>query len=167
MRPLNQWQFGFAPRLAALYAAIFVMGGIQLPFFPVWLKAKGLDPGMIGVVLAAPMTRAHGSLFRSPTRQPTRDALRGTILVASCPGAARLTRCSASPRRGGDPDRLCADRAGADAGDAALRDLRAKGLSARPRLWAGAAVGLGGASSSGTFIAGFATDTIPRAISFG
>jgi hypothetical protein len=31
--------FGFASRLAALYAAIFVMGGIQLPFFPLWLKA--------------------------------------------------------------------------------------------------------------------------------
>ena len=31
---------GFAARLAWLYAALFVMAGIQLPFFPVWLKAN-------------------------------------------------------------------------------------------------------------------------------
>ena len=35
--------FGFAPRLAALYAGLFILVGIQLPFFPLWLKAKGLD----------------------------------------------------------------------------------------------------------------------------
>ena len=29
----------FAARLAWLYAALFVLAGIQLPFFPVWLKA--------------------------------------------------------------------------------------------------------------------------------
>ena len=46
---------GFATRLAALYAAIFVMGGVQMPFFPLWLEAKGLDPRMIGMVLAAPI----------------------------------------------------------------------------------------------------------------
>ena len=55
MRPYTQMQVGFAPRLAALYAGLFVMGGIQLPFFPVWLKAKGLDPQMVGLVLAAPI----------------------------------------------------------------------------------------------------------------
>jgi MFS transporter, PPP family, 3-phenylpropionic acid transporter len=41
-------------RLALLYAAIFVAIGIQLPFFPVWLAAKGLDAPAIGFVLAAP-----------------------------------------------------------------------------------------------------------------
>ena len=47
--------FGFAPRLAALYAGIFMLGGIQLPYFPLWLKAKGLDAEQIGIVLAVPM----------------------------------------------------------------------------------------------------------------
>ena len=28
--------------------------GIQLPFFPLWLEAKGLDAAQIGIVLAAP-----------------------------------------------------------------------------------------------------------------
>jgi PPP family 3-phenylpropionic acid transporter len=45
----------FVRGLALFYAALFVSIGIQLPFFPLWLEAKGLDAGMIGLVLAAPM----------------------------------------------------------------------------------------------------------------
>jgi PPP family 3-phenylpropionic acid transporter len=37
------------------FAAYFVLIGIHTPFFPVWLAAKGLDAGEIGIVLAAPM----------------------------------------------------------------------------------------------------------------
>src|SRR5882672_11338698 len=43
----------FAPRLALLYAAFFLTAGWHLPFFPVWLSARGLDPAAIGLVLAA------------------------------------------------------------------------------------------------------------------
>jgi MFS transporter, PPP family, 3-phenylpropionic acid transporter len=45
----------FALRLAFLYAALATVFGIQLPFFPLWLKTKGLDPQAIGLVLAAPI----------------------------------------------------------------------------------------------------------------
>src|SRR5690349_20988712 len=55
MKPARVTFFGFVPRLAAFYAALFILPGIQMPFFPVWLKAKGLDPTMIGIVLAVPM----------------------------------------------------------------------------------------------------------------
>ena len=55
MPALHGSKIGFAPRVAAFYAAFFVMIGIHMPFFPVWLKAKGLDPAGIGLVLAAPM----------------------------------------------------------------------------------------------------------------
>lgn len=52
----------FAPRLAALYAALFLAAGWYLPLFPVWLAARGLDPGAIGVVLAAfQFTRIAGT----------------------------------------------------------------------------------------------------------
>ena len=30
---------GLVPRLAIFYAALFVLPGIQMPFFPVWLEA--------------------------------------------------------------------------------------------------------------------------------
>ena len=34
----------FVRRLALFYASVFVALGVQLPFLPVWLAAKGLDP---------------------------------------------------------------------------------------------------------------------------
>ena len=40
----------FAWRLALFYAALFVALGVQLPFLPVWLAAKGLDADMIGAI---------------------------------------------------------------------------------------------------------------------
>ncbi len=46
---------GFAWRMAVLYGAMFALAGTQLPYFPVWLGAKGLDSNEIGLVLAAAM----------------------------------------------------------------------------------------------------------------
>ena len=34
------------------YAAYFLILGIQLPFWPVWLESRGLSAGEIGTVLA-------------------------------------------------------------------------------------------------------------------
>jgi PPP family 3-phenylpropionic acid transporter len=42
-----------APRLALFYAAVFLLAGIQLPFWPVWLAGRGLGVSEIGLVLAA------------------------------------------------------------------------------------------------------------------
>jgi PPP family 3-phenylpropionic acid transporter len=44
---------GVAIRLSAFYAATFLVTGIQLPFWPVWLAARGLTPREIGLLLAA------------------------------------------------------------------------------------------------------------------
>jgi MFS transporter, PPP family, 3-phenylpropionic acid transporter len=44
----------FATRLTLLYGAVFVFMGISLPFFPVWLKARGIDVGWIGLITAVP-----------------------------------------------------------------------------------------------------------------
>ena len=38
-------------RLSLFYAAYFAMGGFMLPFFPVWLEAKGLTAANIGIVI--------------------------------------------------------------------------------------------------------------------
>ena len=46
---------GFALRMATFYAAFFLFGGIQMPYLPAWLQARGLDAREIGIVLAAPM----------------------------------------------------------------------------------------------------------------
>jgi PPP family 3-phenylpropionic acid transporter len=42
-----------ALRLGAFYAALFFTQGVLLPFWPVWLSARGLSVGEIAVVLAA------------------------------------------------------------------------------------------------------------------
>lgn len=42
-----------AMRMAVFYAAIFAMIGIHVPFWPVWLAAKGLTPTEIGAIFAA------------------------------------------------------------------------------------------------------------------
>lgn len=42
-------------RLSVLYAAIFALIGIMLPYWPVWLDARGLGPGEIGLITGAAM----------------------------------------------------------------------------------------------------------------
>ncbi|MBM3581922.1 MAG: 3-phenylpropionate MFS transporter [Alphaproteobacteria bacterium] len=44
---------GDAIRLSFFYAAFFVFAGIHLPFWPVWLAAKGIDAEGIALIIAA------------------------------------------------------------------------------------------------------------------
>jgi PPP family 3-phenylpropionic acid transporter len=44
----------FARWLKLFYGTTFGLGGTYLPFFPVWLKAVGIDPSWIGMIAAAP-----------------------------------------------------------------------------------------------------------------
>jgi PPP family 3-phenylpropionic acid transporter len=49
---VNETPFRIAARFAAFYGALFLVLGVMLPFWPVWLKSRGLDAGQIGLVLA-------------------------------------------------------------------------------------------------------------------
>lgn len=46
---------GFAVRMSLFYAAVFVLIGVNMPYFPVWLDWRGLSAREIGAVLAAPL----------------------------------------------------------------------------------------------------------------
>lgn len=46
---------GASGRLSFLYAALFFELGVNLPFFPLWLRAQSLGDEAIGIVLAAPL----------------------------------------------------------------------------------------------------------------
>ena len=73
----------FVPRLAAFYATLGIATGFGMPFFPLWLEYKGLDPSAIGIVLAAPMVVR---IFCVPlvTRVADRfNALRAAILISA------------------------------------------------------------------------------------
>jgi len=154
---------GFAARLSALYAALFVLSGVQMPFFPVWLKAKGLDAATIGLVLAVPMVVRVAAIPFATRAADRRDALRATIVTAcafSVAGFALL----------GFADSVAAIFAAYALASLAfmpimpLTDAYAlKGLAARGRAYG--PVRLWGSASFilGTFAAGFAADAFaPR-----
>jgi PPP family 3-phenylpropionic acid transporter len=45
----------FELRVSLIFAALFLSMGVHLPYFPLWLEAKGFDAEQIAVILAAPM----------------------------------------------------------------------------------------------------------------
>jgi MFS transporter, PPP family, 3-phenylpropionic acid transporter len=150
---------GFAARLAAFFAAMFVVLGVQLPFFPVWLKAKELDAGMIGVVLAAPILVRVFSIALAARLADRRNALRTAIIVT---GAASMAGYTLVGLASGPVGILAAYALAALAFTPlmplaetyALMGLAARGRAYGPvRLWGSAAF------IAGTFVAGFATDT--------
>jgi len=80
----GQFQIGFLPRLAALYATFFVVAGIHQPFFPVWLKAKGLDAAAIGLVLALPQIVRILAIPLVTRAADRRDQLRPALMITCC-----------------------------------------------------------------------------------
>ena len=149
------------PRLAIFYAALFVLPGIQMPFFPVWLEAKDVDAGMIGVVLAAPIVArllAVPVLMREADR---RDAVRAALIVCGFAAAAGYTLVGLSAGAvlilvayaltslATTPQMPLAETY-------ALKELAARKRAYGPvRLWGSFAF------IAGNFVAGFAADVIP------
>jgi PPP family 3-phenylpropionic acid transporter len=154
-------KIGFAPRLAAMYASYFIVAGIQMPFLPVWLKAKGLDPGTIGLVLAMPMLLRMLAIPVVTGQADRRDALRAAIILTSClsvagyalvglaEGASAILIAYALVSLAFTPTLPLTETY-------AFKGLTARGRAYGPvRLWGSAAFILG------TFVAGYAVDVIP------
>jgi MFS transporter, PPP family, 3-phenylpropionic acid transporter len=81
----------FALKLGLFYAAYFFFGGVLLPFFPLWLGDKGLDPRTIGFVIAAPTV---ARIFATPIISHHADrhrALKATLVIASIVGTLAMT----------------------------------------------------------------------------
>lgn len=47
--------FAFGARISLLYSAIFFHVGLYLPYFPLWLKARGLSATQISIILSLPL----------------------------------------------------------------------------------------------------------------
>ena len=73
----------FARLMALFYASTFVALGVYMPFLPVWLAAKGLEPQTIGVVLAMPMILRLFAIPIATRAADRRDALRAVIMAAA------------------------------------------------------------------------------------
>lgn len=73
----------FARRLSLYYAALCLVLGVQLPFFPIWLDAKGLDARAIGLVLALPMVVRVLTVPVIAREVDRRNALHTGLIAAS------------------------------------------------------------------------------------
>src|SRR3954469_9713247 len=73
----------FARRLALFYGAVFGCVGTYLPFFPVWLKAVGLDPAWIGLITAVPSVTRFTVLPLVTSLAERRRALRGAMIATA------------------------------------------------------------------------------------
>lgn len=161
MQPARVTFSGFVPRLAVFYAALFILPGIQMPFFPVWLKAKGLDPKMIGVVLAVPMVARVLAIPVVTHAADRRDAIRAAIVLACVASVAGYTLVGLSAGAVAiliayTLTSLASTPVMPLAETYALRGLAARGRTYGPvRLWGSVAY------IAGNFVAGFAADLLP------
>ena len=73
----------FATQLALFYASLFGLVGTHLPFFPVWLKAVGIDAAWIGVITALPAISRFTALPFVTGFAERRQAVRQAITVTA------------------------------------------------------------------------------------
>src|SRR3984957_20019477 len=73
----------FATRLALFYGAIFALIGCHLPFFPVWLRAVGIDAAWIGVISAVPAVTRFTALPVVTGFAERRGAVRGAMMATA------------------------------------------------------------------------------------
>jgi PPP family 3-phenylpropionic acid transporter len=72
----------FAVRLALFYSAVFAVSGTHLPFFPVWLKAVGVDAAWIGIINALPSLTRFTTLPQITAFAEKRHAIRAGIMIS-------------------------------------------------------------------------------------
>lgn len=73
----------FAFRLALFYGAIFALIGSHLPFFPVWLRAVGIDAAWIGIIAAVPPLTRFTILPLVTGFAERHGAVRGAMMVTA------------------------------------------------------------------------------------
>jgi PPP family 3-phenylpropionic acid transporter len=73
----------FASRLALFYGAVFALIGSHLPFFPMWLKAVGIEASWIGIIAAVPAVTRFTVLPFVTSLAERRRALRGAMIVTA------------------------------------------------------------------------------------
>ena len=80
-----------ALHLSILSAILFLPLGLHLPYFPVWLAARGLSPGEIATVLAAPMVLR---VVATPVIAATADKRGIAVMLAACAVVMFISYCA-------------------------------------------------------------------------
>jgi PPP family 3-phenylpropionic acid transporter len=73
----------FATSLALFYGAVFALIGAHLPFFPVWLRAIGIDASWIGIIIAVPAVTRFTVLPFVTSLAERRASLRSAMIVTA------------------------------------------------------------------------------------
>ncbi|KRQ10397.1 MFS transporter [Bradyrhizobium manausense] len=73
----------FAVSLALFYGTSYGVLGTHLPFFTVWLKAIGIEPGWIGIISAVPAVTRFTTLPVVTGLAERRRALRGAMILTA------------------------------------------------------------------------------------
>jgi PPP family 3-phenylpropionic acid transporter len=73
----------FATRLALFYGSLFGLIGTHLPFFPMWLKAIGIDASWIGIITAVPSVTRFTVLPLVTGLAERRGSLRGAMILTA------------------------------------------------------------------------------------
>jgi PPP family 3-phenylpropionic acid transporter len=73
----------FAASLALFYGAMFALIGAQMPFFPVWLRAVGIDASWIGVIAAVPAVTRFTVLPFIASLAEKRGSLHSALIVTA------------------------------------------------------------------------------------
>lgn len=73
----------FATPLALFYGTLFGVAGTHLPFFPVWLKAIGIDASWIGIINAVPAVTRFTTLPFVTGLVERRHALRAAMVFTA------------------------------------------------------------------------------------
>ncbi|MCS3731585.1 PPP family 3-phenylpropionic acid transporter [Bradyrhizobium betae] len=68
--------------LALFYAAIFAVSGTHMPFFPLWLKAIGIDASWIGLINALPAITRFTTLPQITAFAEKRQAIRTAMMLS-------------------------------------------------------------------------------------
>jgi MFS transporter, PPP family, 3-phenylpropionic acid transporter len=71
----------FATRLALFYGSLFGLIGTHLPFFPMWLKAIGIDASWIGIITAVPSVTRFTVLPVVTGLAERQGSLRGAMIA--------------------------------------------------------------------------------------
>src|SRR5579863_7746433 len=73
----------FAIRLALFYGSVFTLIGCHMPFFPVWLRAVGIDAAWIGVISAVSAVTRFTVLPIVTGFAERHAAVRGTMIATA------------------------------------------------------------------------------------
>ena len=158
--------------MSLIFAAVFIPLGVNVPYFPLWLEAKGFGPEEIAVILSAPIfLRVVTTPFISGMADRARD--RANVLVAISvaafllslgyfltPTYAVVLAVTLALNVFWSPQSPLAD-------SLALSGVRRFGSNyPRMRIW-GSLAFLGGNFLGGMILAATSADAVPAMISFG